>query len=86
MKVSELNIKTDEIDKILFECKEADCSSHCKLIHNVPIESQSYFKIDDNEVVFPTKCPYGIMPPIWKYKRVILVKQKIDEIVIHGHN
>lgn len=75
-------MKNDKIDKVIFACKEADCSRNCRLIMNVPSTHQN---IDLEDFVHPPiLCPFKCVQPIWKYEGTNYVKDKIDEIVIHG--
>lgn len=76
------NIDFNLIDKIIFVCKEADCSRNCILHMNVPSTHQHIFEGD--KAGLPISCPFRCVTPIWKYEGKYLVKDKIDEIVTHG--
>ena len=79
-----VNLENNDVDKIIFTCKEADCSINCKLLMNIPTSKRKITQEKIIETKMPTECPFRIVTPIWKYEGIILVKQKIDENIIHG--
>lgn len=78
--------RENDIDKIIFACKEADCGNDCRLYVNISSDHQQYFKKNRPEDLnlCPVLCPLKLVTPIWKYEGIQLIKQKVDETVVHG--